>query len=221
MDEYDAAVVAVRDVGPDTVAIDLETPDGFDALPGQFVLVRAPLDDDTVDRYYTVSSPEVGETFEFTVGVDPDGDVTPWLAAREPGDTLAIAGPLGEIFYDDDGDVLVVAGGPGIGPAVAIAERAVDHGHDVAVVYEDDGYAHADRLDALANADGDADAGVTLELRDETALDRERALVDAVTEHAAIGDAYVFGFADFCKTVRDALHDAGKSDDELHVESFG
>jgi ferredoxin-NADP reductase len=215
MDEYEATVAAVRDVGPDTVAIDLETPAGFDALPGQFVLVHAQLDEETVDRYYTVSSPTVGQTFEITVGVDPDGDVTPWLAARDPGDTLAIAGPLGEIYYDDDGDVLVVAGGPGVGPAVAIAERAVDHGHDVAIVYEDDGFAHEDRLDALA------DAGADRVLLDATAADREHALVDAVTDHAGVGDAYVFGFADFCATVRDALRETGKADEELHVESFG
>lgn len=215
MDEYEVTVAAVRDVGPDTVAIDLETPSGFDALPGQFVLVRAPLDGDTADRYYTVSSPTVAETFEITVGVDPDGDVTPWLADRTAGDTLTIDGPLGEIYYDDDGDVLVVAGGPGIGPAVAIAERAVEHGHDVAIVYEDDGYAHEARLTTLEAQ------GPTLTLLDETAPDRETALVDAVTDQVAIGDAYVFGFADFCKTVRDALLDAGADEDDLHIENFG
>lgn len=215
MDEYEVVVDAVRDVGPDTIALDLETPAGFDALPGQFVLVSATVDDETVERYYTVSSPSVEETFEITVGVDPEGDVTPWLAAREPGDVLEIGGPLGEIYYDDDGDVLVVAGGPGVGPAIAIAERALKRGHDVAVVYEDDGFAHESRLDEL-----DA-AGVDVELLDATAADREAALDRAVTDRAGVGDAYVFGFADFCTTVRDALADAGKPEDDVHVESFG
>jgi ferredoxin-NADP reductase len=215
MEEYEVDVEGVREVGADTVAIDVETPAEFSALPGQFVVVKAPVDGEVVDRYYTISSPNVAETFEMTVEIDPDGDVTPWLGAREPGDTLTVAGPLGEVCYDDDGDVLVVAGGPGIGPAVAIAERAIARDHQVAVVYEDDGFAHEDRLDAVA------DAGGEVVLLDETASDRQDALVDAVTEHARVGDAFVFGFAEFCATVRDALLDAGVDEDAVHVESFG
>lgn len=215
MDEYEVVVAGVRDVGQDTIAIDVETPAGFDALPGQFVVVQAPVDGELVDRYYTISSPNTEGTFEMTVEIDPDGDVSPWLADLAAGDELSMKGPLGETCYDDDGDVLAVAGGPGIGPAVAIAERAVEHGHAVALVYEDDGFAHENRLDALV------DAGVAVDLLDETAEDRERALADAVAAHVALGDAFVFGFGEFCGTVRDALRDAGLDDDAIHVESFG
>jgi len=215
MDEYDVDVAAVRDVGPDTIAMDVETPAGFSALPGQFVVVKAPVDGEVVDRYYTVSSPDTEGTFELTVEVDPEGDVGPWLADREAGDELTIAGPLGEVCYDDEGDVLVAAGGPGIGPAVAIAERATDRGHSVAVVYEDDEFVHEDRLDALA------DAGAAVAFLDETAPGREEALADALGAHADLGDAYVFGFEEFCRTVRDALVDAGVDADDVHVESFG
>ena len=215
MDEYEVVVAGVRDVGPDTVAIDVETPTGFSALPGQFVVVKAPVDGEVVDRYYTISSPDTEESFELTVEIDPEGDVTPMLAALDAGDALTIAGPLGDVSYDDDGDVLVVAGGPGVGPAVAVAERARDHGHDVTLVYEDDGFAHEDRLDALA------DAGADVVLLDETAADREAALVDAVTAHADRGDAYVYGFAVFCRIVKDALADAGVDEEAVHVESFG
>ena len=215
MDEYEVVVAGVRDVGPDTVAIDVETPAGFSALPGQFVVVKAPVDGEIVDRYYTISSPNTEGTFELTVEIDPEGDVTPMLAALDAGDALTIAGPLGDVSYDDDGDVLVVAGGPGVGPAVAVAERARDRGHDVALVYENDGFAHEDRLDALA-ADG-----ADVVLLDETAADREAALVDAVTAHADRGDAYVYGFAAFCRIVKDALADAGVDEEVVHVESFG
>jgi ferredoxin-NADP reductase len=215
MDEYEVVVAGVRDVGPDTVAIDVETPVGFSALPGQFVVVKAPVDGEVVDRYYTVSSPDTQGSFELTVEIDPEGDLTPMLAALDAGDRLTVAGPLGEVKYDDEGDVLVVGGGPGIGPAVAIAERAVEHGHRVAVVYEDDAFVHEDRLHALE------DAGAAVAFLDESVDGREDALADAVVEHAALGEAFVFGFKGFCVTARDALRDAGVDEDAIHVENFG
>jgi len=215
MDEYEVVVAGVRDVGPDTVAIDVETPEEFSALPGQFVVVKATVDGETVDRYYTISSPNTTGSFELTVEIDPEGDVTPMLADLEAGDALTVAGPLGDVCYDDDGDMLAVAGGPGVGPGLAVAERAVEHGYDVALVYQDDGVVHEDRLDALV------EAGASVDLLDATAPDADDALRAAVAEHAAIGDAYVYGFADFCGTVTDALAEAGVDDDAVHVESFG
>ncbi|WP_439025711.1 FAD-dependent oxidoreductase [Haloarchaeobius sp. DT45] len=211
MDETVVTVGGVRTVGPDTVALDLETPDGFDALPGQFVLLRADIDGEELSRYYTLSSPTVGETFEITVGVDPEGDLTPWLADLEEGAEVRIEGPFGNVSYDDEGDVVVVAGGPGIGAAVAIAERAVEHGHAASVVYQDDEPAHEDRLAALE------DAGALVQVFG----DDDEAVGDAVAAAADRGELYVFGFQDFCELVTDALADAGVDPDEANVESFG
>ncbi|WP_267642673.1 FAD-dependent oxidoreductase [Haloarchaeobius amylolyticus] len=212
MDETVVSVRGVRTVGPDTVALDLETPDGFDALPGQFVLLRATIEGEELSRYYTLSSPTVGETFEITVGVDPEGDLTPWLADLDAGAEVRIEGPFGNVHYDDEGDVVVVAGGPGIGPAVAIAERAVEHGHEATVVYQDDEPAHEDRLVELE------DAGSLVQVFDDDADDEVADAVGAATDR---GEVYVFGFQDFCELVQDALADAGVDPDEAHVESFG
>ncbi|WP_435360828.1 ferredoxin--NADP reductase [Haloarchaeobius sp. DFWS5] len=212
MDETTVSVAAVRSVGSDTIALDLETPDGFDALPGQFVLLRAEVDGEEMNRYYTLSSPTVDETFEITVGVDPDGDLSPWLADLDTGAEVRIEGPYGEVCYDDEGDVVVVAGGPGVGPAIAIAERAVEHGHAATVVYQDDDPAHEDRLDALA------DAGSEVFIFADDADDE---LAEAVGAAAEDGDVYVFGFKEFCQLAVDALEAAGLDADEANVESFG
>ncbi|MDY6779709.1 MAG: FAD-binding oxidoreductase, partial [Halobacteria archaeon] len=69
------------------------------------------------------SSPRVGEAFEITVGVDPDGDLSPALADLRTGDTVEVDGPYGRVYYEG-GDAVVLAGGPGVGPAVGIGERA-------------------------------------------------------------------------------------------------
>ena len=86
MDQTEARVVAVREIGPDDIAIDIETPDGFEARPGQFVKLTG----DGESRFYTISSPDVDGSFEVTVEVDPEGTLGPWLAAREPDDTVGI-----------------------------------------------------------------------------------------------------------------------------------
>ncbi len=203
-------VAAVRSVGPNAVALELHTPEGFDALPGQFVLIRATVDGEEIARHYTLSSSTVGETFELTVGVDPDGDLSPWLADLAAGDELPIEGPFGNVDYDDDGDVVVLAGGPGVGPAVAIAERARERGHEAAVVYRDDDPIHEDRLATLSN--GGADVAVV------GADDGLDAAVGRVVDR---GTTYVFGFRSFVDDALAAVEAAGGDPDAAEVENFG
>ncbi|MGQ4556575.1 FAD-binding oxidoreductase [Halobellus sp. GM3] len=211
MAEHSARVTAVTDVGEDTVALELEVDEPLEALPGQFVLLRADVDGDEEAGYYTISSPSVDTGFEVTVGVDPEGGLSKWLASREPGDTIQIEGPYGEIAYDDEGDVVTIAGGPGIGPAVAIAERASAHGHRAAVIYQDDAPAHKTRLDALS------EDGQTIRVFGSD----EGALESAVAENASNGTVYVFGFADFCTEAKQILESNGVAPEDAYVESFG
>ena len=212
MEGSEVTVEDVRDVGPDTIALELTTPEGFDALPGQFVVLRTELDGETITRYYTISSPTVAETFELTVGVDPDGDLSPWLAGLEGGETVHVDGPHGQSTYEGEGAVVAVAGGPGVGPAVAIAEAAHDAGHEAVVIYQDDEPAHRDRLESLSEAG--AEVRLVAEGDDET-------LADAIGIHHEAGQLYAFGFADFVETVADAIDDAGGDADEALIENFG
>ncbi len=217
MEGTPVVVDAVREVGPDTVALELETPAEFDAKPGQFVLLRAVPGggddpDDVVMRHYTLSSPSVGETFEITVGIDPEGDLSPWLADLDGGETVHIEGPFGTITYERDQDVVAIAGGPGVGPAVAIAEAAHESGHDAVVIYQDDDPAHVDRLDALE------DTGATVRFIDDGADDE---LADAIAAHVDDGQLYAFGFEAFVKFVADAIDDAGGDSDDALIENFG
>lgn len=205
-------VTSVTDVGSDTIAIELETPDGFDALPGQFVLLRAAPEDEEVARHYTLSSPTVDETFELTVGIDPNGDLSPWLADRESGQTIHVEGPFGRITYDGTSDAVAVAGGPGVGAAVAIAEAALDASHDAVVIYQAAEPAHADRLEALERA------GATVVFVDDGA---DEELAAAVASHREAGQLYAFGFEDFVTTVAEAIEDAGGDPDDAQIENFG
>ena len=243
MDATKTAVRAVRHVGPDAVAIDLESPAEFDAQPGQFVKLtfdladklefeaierlasEGELDVETADelerddevlvsRFYTISSPGVEDVFEITVGIDPEGTVGPFLADLSAGDVVTVSGPFGNDYYEGEDPAVVLAGGPGVGPAIGIAERALDDGHDAAVVYQDDAPIHEDRLSALRD-DG---AAVTLLAAGE---DLTPAVTETLEEYGADSQLFVYGFADFIDDAMTAIDAAGGDSEGAKMENFG
>jgi ferredoxin-NADP reductase len=213
MEDAELAVVAVESVGPDAVAIDFESPPDFDAQPGQFVKLTVSVDGEDISRFYTISSPDVADTFEITVGIDPDGDLAPHLESLTAGDRVRVAGPFGSDFYEDEESVVVLAGGPGVGPAVAIAERAHADGNDAVVVYRDEDPIHADRIERLR------EQGVTVAV-----LDSGQGLSAAV--ESALADRpdpqlFVYGFAEFIDAATGAIEAAGGDTSTAKIENFG
>ena len=201
------------DVGADTVTISFETPEGFEAAPGQFVKLSAEVDGESYARFYTLSSPDVEGSFEITVEIDPaeSGPFSEFLAALSAGDSIEMSGPFGSDYYEGEPRVVVLAGGPGIGPAVGIGERAVADGGEVTIIYQDDDPAHETRLAALR----EAGASVTV-------TDSE---IDDAVETALAGQAdeqiFVYGFGSFVKAATAAVEAAGVDTESLKVENFG
>ncbi len=211
MDKTAVTVAAVTEVGTDAIAVELETPAGFDAWPGQFVKLVATVDGEEQPRFYTISSPDVVDTFELTIGIDPDGEVSPKLRALSAGDELTISGPYGDAYYEEEPRVLVVAGGPGVGPAVGIAERTLDDGGEAAIVYRDADPIHEDRLAELSTR------GATVELL-TPAETLDDAVADSLTDDTQV---FVYGFADFLDDATSALEAAGGAPDAAKIENFG
>ncbi|MFB6255152.1 MAG: ferredoxin--NADP reductase [Haloplanus sp.] len=199
-------VDSVEEVGTRTVALTLETPAGFDAEPGQFLLVRATVDGVEETGYYTLSSPDTDRTMEITVEYVPEGTLAPWLAERTAGDEIAIEGPFGDVRYTGEGDAVVLAEGPGIGPAVGIAERARGDGHDATVVFWGEDPPHRGRLDALG---ADGATVLVVESLDEA--------VDSLTD--ADATVYIFGFQSFVRDAKTVAEATGAAD--VRAESFG
>jgi 3-phenylpropionate/trans-cinnamate dioxygenase ferredoxin reductase subunit len=244
MDGTEVAVRSVETVGPDTVSLTLETPEDFDAQPGQFVQLGATIDgagdegdgrdegeenEEQVTRHYTLSSPDSAETLEVTVEVDPEGSLSPYLADLEPGATVEVAGPFGDAYYEGEDAVVVLAGGPGVGPAVGIGERAISEaqrasdsraerddprdaadGSTVTVVYEDDAPAHEDRLTDLA------DAGATVAITDDVSAE---SVLELLAD--AQGQLFIYGFADFLDRATAALDAAHVNAEGAKTENFG
>jgi ferredoxin-NADP reductase len=210
MDQTDVTIAAVEDVGPDAIVLRLETPPEFDAQPGQFVKLELTVDGEAASRFYTISSPDVEGTFDLTIGIDPDGDVSPHLREYAAGDVVSLSGPYGNDYYEGEGSVLLLAGGPGIGAAIGIAKRVLADGGEAALVYRDDTPIHADRLDAIRD-----DATVIV-------LGADEPLEDAVSRTlTADAQVFVYGFADFLDDAITAVEAAGGQPDAAKLENFG
>ena len=207
------AVTAVRDVGPRTIAIEFEAPAGLDAEPGQFLKLTGVVDGEEYTRFYTLSSPGVDDTFEITVGIDPEeaGPFSDFLLDLASGDTVEISGPFGRSFYEGEPRVVVLAGGPGVGPAVGIGEAAAADGNEVAIVYRTDAQAHEDRLDALR------DAGASVVVTDGDIDEHVAAAVGSDADE----QVFVYGFDSFVDEATAALAAAGVDPDDAKVENFG
>lgn len=202
------SITRLEDVGNHTIAIEVETPNDFEAYPGQFVLVKGDIDGEEETGYYTISSPTVEETFEMTIAVDPDGTLGPWLSERTLNEEITVEGPFGNVRYTGDSDAFVFAGGPGIGPAIGIAESAMNAGHDVTIVYGGNNPPHERRLNAIERD------GATLVFSNDL-----KAAVDSLELSTA--ETYVFGFQSFVEDVKTALTEADVDLEDIEIESFG
>ncbi len=213
MEAVEAEVLRNEDVGGDNFALTVESPFP-DARPGQFVQVALDVDGARVVRHYTISSPYPDDELEFTVEIDPEGELSPRLQELEPGDVVEVDGPYGRSYLEDEDAVTVLSGGPGVGPALAIAERAVDREGEAAVVYEDDEPAHRSRLE-----DVEAE-GCHLEILSPD--DDLVSAVDAAVEEVG-GQVFVYGFSEFVDRALDAVdavETQDDTDDEPKVERF-
>lgn len=211
MEGKEVGVRDVRSVGSDTIAVELETPPGFTARPGQFVQVGLQVGDEYVVRHYTISSPYVSDSFEVTVEIDPEGSLSPRLAEMGSGDSVDVDGPYGRVYLENQDGIVVLAGGPGVGPAIAIAERLVEEEGEAAIVYRDDELVHGDRLERLRQN------GVPIHVLDEND-DVTDAVSQAVQE--ADSEVFIYGFSDFVEDALEALEEAGVDEDTVKVERF-
>lgn len=209
MEPTRTTIVAVREVGPDTVAVDLESPAAFEARPGQFLKLSADVDGERVTRFYTLSSPDAEGVVEITIGIDPEGSLGPWIADPDrEGDTVTVEGPYGGAHYEGEPASLVIAGGPGVGAAVGIGERAVAEGNEVTIVYRDDSPVHRDRLASLERA------GATVVI---TGADID----EHVEKYLADQQVFVYGFQGFVTGALDVIEAGGGDPDAAKVESYG
>ncbi len=127
-----AEIAEVRTETPTvkTLGLDVEGWPGHRA--GQHVDIRLTAEDGyQAERSYSIASAAGGDRVELTVELIEDGEVSPYLTDEaRPGDLMEMRGPVGGYFVwdpDPGGPVLLVAGGSGVVPLMAMArQRAAD-----------------------------------------------------------------------------------------------
>lgn len=221
-------MASVRKVGhphPNGVELVLDVPDRIDHLPGQHYVIRLRAEDGyTAQRSYSIASAPALATVEFYVERLEDGEVSGFLAdVVEVGDQLEVRGPIGGWFiWRADRPAVLIGGGSGVVPLVAMLRHARDQGRsdllEIAV--------SARSLAQLPYADELLAAGAMVALtrvadpaiRRPVGRLRGPDLAPLVAEDQI---AFVCGSAGFADAASTLLLAAGVSVDAIRVEQFG
>jgi len=231
-------VAEVTDVRPETdrvrtLALDVAGWPGHRA--GQHVDVRLTADDGyQAQRSYSIASAADGARVELTVERIDDGEVSPYLTEEaRAGDRFELRGPVGGYFVWDPnpaGAVLLVGGGSGVVPLMAMVRQRAANGDAVrtcllysARSWED--VIYRDELERHGQG-GDGFEIVYTLTREQPPdwngygrrVDREL-LADVAPEELAL--TFVCGPTPFVEAVAEALVGLGHEPSRIKTERFG
>ena len=121
---------------PRTTTLRLVVPGWTGHRAGQHVDVRLTAEDGyQAQRSYSIASAPDAERVELTVERLDDGEVSPYLTDElRPGDKLELRGPIGGYFawnVADGGPLLLIGGGSGVVPLMAMLRQRAAAGSDV------------------------------------------------------------------------------------------
>jgi ferredoxin-NADP reductase len=233
-----ATVTGVRDETPTVRSFTLGMPTWDGHRPGQHVDLRLTAEDGySVERSYSIASePELGHEIDITVERIAGGEVSPFLhEVVVPGDRLEVRGPIGGYFVWEaalGGPLLLVAGGSGVVPLMAMARHRARAGSGVAarLLFSSRGpeeIIYADELDRLAAAGDGFDVVHTLTRRQPpgwTGLARridEQMLAGVLEPLGSGARAYACGPTALVETVANGLVRLGLPPDRIRTERFG
>jgi ferredoxin-NADP reductase len=231
-----ATVADVRRESGTARTLVLEVPDWTGHLAGQHVDVRLTAEDGyTATRSYSIASVPAGDVVEITVERLDDGEVSPYLADEvRPGDQVEVRGPIGGWFVwrpEQTEPVLLVGGGSGVAPLMAIARQHAAAGSTAPLrlvhsVRTPEALLYADELATLAKAP----AVEVTHVFTRTAPDGWDGLVGRL-DGARLHDlafapddrptSYVCGPTGFVEVVADLLVAAGHDPRRVRTERFG
>jgi ferredoxin-NADP reductase len=129
-------IAEIRPETPHAKTLVLDVPGWPGHAPGQHVDIRLTAADGyQAQRSYSIASEPGAAALELTIERIDDGEVSPYLTEEaRPGDEFELRGPIGGYFvWDGAGDapLLLVAGGSGLVPLMAMLRRHRATGSEV------------------------------------------------------------------------------------------
>jgi len=230
-------VVAIIDETPRTKSLILDVPSWAGHSAGQHVDVRLTAEDGyQAQRSYSIASPPEDRQITLTVERLDDGEVSPYLTdALQPGDQVELRGPIGGYFtwqVADGGPLLLVAGGSGIVPLMAMIRHRAAHTSTVPtrLLYSSRAFEeiiYRQELAQLASADPTLTVAHTLTRRQPPDWVGYRRRIDRAML-AEVGwppseqpQAFVCGPTALVETVASALVELGHDPLRVKTERFG
>jgi ferredoxin-NADP reductase len=233
-----ATVVALIEETAHARTLVLDVPEWPGHAAGQHVDVRLTAEDGYVaERSYSIASaPEDAPRVALTVERIDDGEVSPYLAGElVVGDQFEVRGPVGGHFTwraADGGPLLLVAGGSGLVPLMAMLRhrRAAGSRADTRLLVstrELEAVLYREELERLGTAGDGLSITYTLtravpERWEGFARRVDAAMLEAVGPLATAGpQVFVCGPTPFVEAVADALVGLGHEAALVHTERFG
>lgn len=233
-----ATVSAVRDETPTVRSLTLALPGWAGHRAGQHVDLRlTALDGYSVERSYSIASePERADEVDITVERIAGGEVSPFLhEVVVPGDRLEVRGPIGGYFVweaDLGGPLLLIAGGSGVVPLMAMARHRARAASQVpaSLLYSSRGpdeIIYREELDRLAAA-GDGFSVAHALTRQQppgwTGYTRridEQMLGEVIEPLGSSARAFACGPTALVEIVANGLVRLGLPPDRIRTERFG
>jgi ferredoxin-NADP reductase len=207
-----------------TFRLALAGPSGHRA--GQHYVVRLTAPDGyTASRSYSVASaPDGSPEFELTVERLDDGEVSAFLHdVVEPGDELEVRGPIGGWFvWEGDTPAVLVGGGSGVVPLMAMLRLARRTGHSALVHMVVSARTPADLYYAGELAGPETAVVYTRQVPESSSRPAGRLTAgDLAGMVRPDATAYVCGSSGFADHASDLLVGLGLPTGQIRVERFG
>jgi len=222
-------VVSSRQLTPTTRAIEVEKPKAFVFRPTQFTFLQLKTEDGMDARPMSLATSPTRPHLEYAVRVS-DSAYKRAFAALQPGDEVAVFGPIGDFVLHETRHAVLVAGGVGITPLKGMAEYASDKTLPIPIrlVYSnrnEDEIVYRPDLDSLEKQNlnfrvlhtltrttDDGWRGRTGRIDGELLHEAAQGLVDPIY--------YVSGTPSMVVGTLQLLRGLGVRDDDIEVEAF-
>jgi ferredoxin-NADP reductase len=231
--------VTVREIADETArarTLVLDVPDWPGHRAGQHVDIRLTAEDGyQAERSYSIASAPELDSLELTVELVDGGEVSPYFVEElQVGDQFEIRGPIGWHFtwsVQDGGPLLLLAGGSGLVPLMAMLRHRAARGNDVDARLLVSVRAEADRLYAGELEKLEPMAGLRLErtyTREPPAgwtgwarrVDAEM-VAELSPGASARPKVFVCGPTGFVESAAELLVESGLDPRTIHAERFG